>query len=87
MDWRCRCSKRWAATRMPVIFMPSGAPRGIKIVWHDGIGMSLYAKPLERGRFIWPSPADGILAITAAQLASMETPGRPMSEPAAPSFT
>ena len=49
--------------------------------------MSLYAKPLERGRFIWPSPADGILAITGAQLASMETPGRPMSEPAAPSFT
>ena len=33
----------------------------IKIVWHDGIGMSLYAKRLERGRFIWPSPADGIV--------------------------
>jgi transposase len=31
----------------------------IKIVWHDGIGMSLYAKRLERGRFIWPSPANG----------------------------
>ena len=30
----------------------------IKILWHDGIGMSLYAKRLERGRFIWPSPAD-----------------------------
>jgi transposase len=27
----------------------------IKILWHDGIGMSLYAKRLERGRFIWPS--------------------------------
>jgi len=24
----------------------------IKIIWHDGIGMSLYAKRLERGRFI-----------------------------------
>jgi hypothetical protein len=23
----------------------------IKILWHDGIGMSLYAKPLEKGRF------------------------------------
>jgi len=43
----------------------------IKIVWHDGIGMSLYAKRLERGRFIWPSPADGTVAISAAQLASM----------------
>jgi transposase len=29
----------------------------IKILWHDGLGMSLYAKRLERGRFIWPSPA------------------------------
>ncbi len=40
----------------------------IKILWHDGVGMSLYAKRLERGRFIWPSPADGI---TSAQLAYM----------------
>jgi transposase len=28
----------------------------LKILWHDGLGMSLYAKRLERGRFIWPSP-------------------------------
>lgn len=45
----------------------------IKILWHDGIGMSLYAKRLERGRFIWPSaiPRDGAdrtVAITPAQL-------------------
>ena len=40
----------------------------IKIIWHDGIGMSLYAKRLERGRFIWPSPADGSVIITPAQL-------------------
>jgi transposase len=31
----------------------------IKILWHDGLGMSLYAKRLERGRFIWPSAVDG----------------------------
>ena len=43
----------------------------IKILWHDGVGMSLYAKRLERGRFIWPSPADGTVAITSAQLAYM----------------
>lgn len=41
----------------------------IKILWHDGLGMSLYAKRLERGRFIWPSPAAGIVSITPAQLA------------------
>jgi transposase len=29
----------------------------VKIIWHDGVGMSLYMKRLERGRFIWPSPA------------------------------
>ena len=43
----------------------------LKILWHDGLGMSLYAKRLERGRFIWPSPADGVVAITPAQLAYM----------------
>jgi transposase len=43
----------------------------VKILWHDGIGMSLYAKRLERGTFIWPSPADGTVAITLAPLAYM----------------
>ena len=43
----------------------------IKIIWYDGLGMSLYAKRLEKGRFIWPSPADGVVAISAAQLAYM----------------
>ena len=43
----------------------------LKILWHDGLGMSLYAKRLERGRFIWPSPADGSVAISAAQLGYM----------------
>jgi transposase len=33
--------------------------------------MSLYAKRLERGRFIWPAPADGAVAISASQLAYM----------------
>ena len=40
----------------------------IKILWHDGQGMCLFAKRLERGRFIWPSPADGVVTITPAQL-------------------
>jgi transposase len=43
----------------------------LKILWHDGLGMSLYAKRLERGKFIWPSPADGAVPISAAQLGYM----------------
>jgi transposase len=35
----------------------------LKILWHDGLGMSLYAKRLERGRFIWPTPTDGVVCI------------------------
>ena len=31
-----------------------------KIIWHDGVGMSLYAKRLERGKYIWPSAVDGV---------------------------
>jgi transposase len=40
----------------------------IKVVWHDGLGTSLYSKRLERGKFIWPSPADGVVAISPGQL-------------------
>ena len=40
----------------------------IKVLWHDGQGMCLFAKRLERGRFIWPSSADGSVTISSAQL-------------------
>jgi len=41
----------------------------VKILWHDGVGMSLYVKRLEAGKFIWPTPGAGeALAISAAQL-------------------
>ena len=30
-----------------------------KILWHDGLGLSLYAKRLDRGKFIWPSANGG----------------------------
>lgn len=43
----------------------------IKILWHDGLGMSLYAKRLERGRFIWPQARDGVIPISMSQLAFM----------------
>jgi len=40
----------------------------VKILWHDGQGMCLFAKRLERGRFIWPATDGGAVTITAAQL-------------------
>ena len=43
----------------------------LKIIWHDGLGMSLYAKRLEKGRFVWPSAKDGVVSLTASQLACL----------------
>ena len=43
----------------------------LKVLWADGIGLSLYLKRLERGRFIWPAPVGGVVPITGAQLAYM----------------
>jgi transposase len=40
----------------------------IKILWSDNQGVCLFAKRLEHGRFIWPSPADGVVTISAGQL-------------------
>ena len=40
----------------------------IKIIWHDDQGMCLFSKRLERGRFIWPTPAEGVVTISTAQL-------------------
>ena len=40
----------------------------IKLIWHDGQGLCLFAKRLERGRFIWPSTVGESVTITSAQL-------------------
>jgi transposase len=40
----------------------------LKVIWHDGQGACLFTKRLERGRFLWPAPADGVVTISAAQL-------------------
>jgi len=47
----------------------------IKVLWHDGQGMCLFAKRLERGRFLWPSPAAGVVTISSAQLCSKASIG------------
>ena len=43
----------------------------VRLLWHDGLSMSLYAMRLECGRFIWPTPADGSVAISTSQLTYM----------------
>ena len=43
----------------------------IKVIWWDGQGACLFSKRLERGRFVWPSAADGKITITAAQLSML----------------
>ena len=41
----------------------------VKVLWADGLGMSLYIKRLERGRFVWPAPVGEVVSIGGAQLA------------------
>lgn len=40
----------------------------VRIIWHIGQGACVFTKRLERGRFLWPSPADGMVTISSAQL-------------------
>ncbi|MCK1676395.1 IS66 family insertion sequence element accessory protein TnpB [Bradyrhizobium sp. 150] len=40
----------------------------LKAIWHDGQGACLFTRRLERGRSIWPSPAEGVVTISSAQL-------------------
>jgi transposase len=43
----------------------------LKVIWHDGQGACLFAKRLERGRFIWPTATEGAVTISPAQLGYM----------------
>lgn len=43
----------------------------LKLLYWDGQGFCLYYKVLEQGRFPWPSPADGVVRLTSAQLAML----------------
>jgi len=43
----------------------------IKLLWWDGDGLCLFAKRLERGRFVWPQAKDGSVALTRAQLSML----------------
>jgi len=43
----------------------------IKVLWWDGDGLCLFAKRLERGRFIWPQADNGTVSLTPAQLSML----------------
>ncbi len=43
----------------------------IKILWWDGDGLCLFAKRLERGKFVWPQATSGTVSLTAAQLSML----------------
>lgn len=40
----------------------------VKVLWHDGQGLCLFSKRLERGRFVWPQAREGVVFLSPAQL-------------------
>ena len=43
----------------------------VKLLWWDGDGLCLFAKRLERGRFIWPQAEEGSVSLSRAQLSML----------------
>src|SRR6204780_3212556 len=43
----------------------------VKILWWSGDGLCLFAKRLERGRFVWPQATHGTVALSGAQLSML----------------
>jgi transposase len=43
----------------------------VKLLWWDGDGLCLFAKRLERGRFVWPQAMSGSVHLTPAQLSML----------------
>ncbi len=44
----------------------------IKLIWHDGVGLCMLTKRLERGQFTWPSASTtGRVMLSPAQLVAL----------------
>ena len=43
----------------------------VKLLWWSGDGMNLFAKRLERGRFVWPQAMSGTVSLSAAQVSML----------------
>ena len=43
----------------------------LKILWHDGDGICLLQKRLDRGKFVWPQATSGTVSLTRAQLSML----------------
>jgi transposase len=52
------------------VFRAKRADR-VKLLFWDGTGLVLATKRLEQGKFAWPKIADGVMRLSAAQLAAL----------------
>ncbi len=43
----------------------------IKLLWWSGDGLCLFAKRLERGKFVWPQAPSGTVYLSSAQLSML----------------
>jgi transposase len=43
----------------------------VKMLWFDGDGLCLFAKRLERGKFVWPQATSGTVHLSSAQLSML----------------
>jgi transposase len=43
----------------------------VRLIFWDGTGLCLFAKRFENGKFCWPRVQDGVMRLSAAQLAAL----------------
>jgi len=70
MAWQPLHKARWSRTHLAAASSPKRKDI-IKLLWWDGQGMCLFAKRLEKGRFIWPQAESGSVSLTPAQLSML----------------